>query len=603
MYKLLAAALVLSCGGANATNGLTVKLTPSLAPGQPVGVPVTWNATVSGAVSSPLYRFLVASQGGPWSVVRDLSDSSTLTWTTLQEGWVQVAVVAMDPGTGAQSQAVNFFKFVTRIVDGVTPAVSGTAHPLVAIYSAPPCSSGSVRVQFRAVGDTFKQTTPAQNCEAGKSLNFYIAGMRANTIYAMQQLSSVIGSVPGPVLQFQTGTPSLTLPAFAVLSPPGPNTSFAQRILLMSFYAFVPNRQIGPVATDLSGRLLWYEPDLVNSQQADSYLVRPAPGGTMLLVMGSSAGYGQLLREVDLAGNLVRETNVQRLNQQLVAVGKAPISWLAHEALRLANGHTLILGATERLLTNVQGPGTVDVLGDTILDLDANFQVTWTWSAFDFLDPSRPAVLGETCTSNSHSCGQLQLATVANDWTHSNSIAYLPADGNLLLSVRHQDWVVKIGYRKGAGPGNILWRLGNGGAFTTDSTDPYPWFTHQHDVGFDGTNLELYDNGNTRVAQTGGGDSRGQVWSLDEVNRIAHLLLNVDVGVYTQAFGSAQRLSNGNYSFLSGLLIASGPTLSSQALEVLPDGTTSMNLSWQANAYRAFRLRDLYSYFPYKPYH
>jgi hypothetical protein len=51
------------------------------------------------------------------------------------------------------------------------------------------------------------------------------------------------------------------------------------------------------------------------------------------------------------------------------------------------------------------------------------------------------------------------------------------------------------------------------------------------------------------------------------------------------------------------LLIASGPTLSSQTLEVRPDGTTSMNLSWQANAYRAFRLRDLYSYFPYQPYH
>ena len=43
------------------------------------------------------------------------------------------------------------------------------------------------------------------------------------------------------------------------------------------------------------------------------------------------------------------------------------------------------------------------------------------------------------------------------DWTHSNAIVYNPADGNLMLSIRHQSWIVGIDYRDGAGAGDVLW--------------------------------------------------------------------------------------------------------------------------------------------------
>ena len=82
------------------------------------------------------------------------------------------------------------------------------------------------------------------------------------------------------------------------------------------------------------------------------------------------------------------------------------------------------------------------------------------------------------------------LSSPANDWLHANSIQYLASDGDFLMSLRDQDWVVKIDYSDGSGTGNILWRLGNQGDFSIPNCPPpysapacpsnYPWFSAQH---------------------------------------------------------------------------------------------------------------------------
>src|SRR4029077_4140674 len=145
----------------------------------------------------------------------------------------------------------------------------------------------------------------------------------------------------------------------------------------------------------------------------------------------------------------------------------------------------------------VQGPGPLVVIGDMILILDSDLEVVWTWDAFDHLDVSRRAVLGETCVTNP-GCAPHYLSLEANDWTHGNAVGETP-DGNLLYSSRHQDWLIKIDYRFGEGSGDVIWRLGKDGDFTYDSTDPYPWFSHQHDAGYESVNdstITLFDNGN-----------------------------------------------------------------------------------------------------------
>jgi hypothetical protein len=304
----------------------------------------------------------------------------------------------------------------------------------------------------------------------------------------------------------------------------------------------------------------------------------------------------QFLREVDLAGNMVRETSVWAINLQLAVLGKNhTINWLSHEGLRLPNGHTLTFGSEERILTNVQGLGPVDVVGDLIIDLDSNLTVKWIWSAFDHLDATRKATLNETCTSN-NACGPLYLAAQANDWTHGNSLCYVSSDGSLIASIRNQDWVIKIDYQNGSGSGNVLWRLGKGGDFTLTGAPVDSWFSHQHTAEFNGTSLAIFDNGNTRHA-TGIGDplSRGQAWALNEVTRTATPIVSVDLNAFYAAVGSARQLQNGNYMFAGSDAYGSAPPRM-DVVEVDPTGDRVFGLTFGSYAYRAFRMSDLYSY-------
>jgi arylsulfate sulfotransferase len=550
-----------------------------------------WTASASGLTGPLLYQFSVRPQGAStWNMVRDLSQTTTLPWTMLQEGAYEVSV-AVTAGGPKQYKAYAGYDFFTRIKTGV-PVVSATHNPLVALYSAPPCSAGVVSVSFwPSGGTTALQTTPGQPCQPGLSLNFYVAGMLAKTEYTLQQ-QTVNGSktIPGPPLTFTTGAVTNVLPKYSITTPPNSQTSAANDIMLMSFKALHNSLPFYPAAAfDLRGNVLWYywNPEYPKNPE-NGYLVRPVEGGTMLLFEGNE----NALREVDLAGNVVRETNKHPLNSQLTKMGQDNIICLSHEGLRLPNGHTLTIGSVEKLLDNVQGPGEVDVVGDMVLDLDQNFQVTWAWNTFNALNPSVPAVLGEKYVGECN----LSLASTANDWTHANSL--LPtSDGNLLVSLRNLDAILKINYQNGTGNGDVIWTLGPGGDFSLVFNNPWPWFSHQHDIEFDGVNYEVFDNGNTRIAPPpvglGGGNSRGYVFSLDETNMTATVVLAANLKTYSPSFGSAQLLANGNYAFLSGNINGKQTT---DSLELLPAGALNSEFFWHSAAYRWFRMTDLYTY-------
>jgi hypothetical protein len=346
-----------------------------------------------------------------------------------------------------------------------------------------------------------------------------------------------------------------------------------------------------PVAHDLSGNVIWYGPP------GDFTTTRAEPGGRF---WGITENFSddpalQTVRKFDLAGTTILETNAARVSEQLRAQGKRAISSFHHEVRTLPDGKIAALAAVEQILTDVQGPGPVDVIGDMIVVFDSNLNVLWTWDTFDNLDPYRAAILGEQCVKDA-TCPPYALAKDANDWTHGNTLAQT-SDGNLLYSSRHQDWVIKIAYDNGEGDGHIIWKLGKDGDFQFLSSDAYPWFSHQHDTDFDAsdpTKLLVFDNGNTRVILQNQGYSRGQVLQLDESNRTATLFLNADVGIYSLALGSAQKLSDGNYHFDFGYVIdPSGPQAFS--VEVDPSGNVVYNAKAGTPLYRSFRMSDMYT--------
>ena len=131
----------------------------------------------------------------------------------------------------------------------------------------------------------------------------------------------------------------------------------------------------------------------------------------------------------------------------------------------------MLLASVYKSFDNLPGyPGTTNVLGDVLIDVDQNFNPDWVWNSFDHLDVNRHPYLFP-------------------DWTHSNALLYSADDHNLLLSVRHQNWIVKIDFEDGQGSGNILWRLGAGGDFQlAGGTDPTDWFYAQHGPNYFSTN-------------------------------------------------------------------------------------------------------------------
>ena len=157
--------------------------------------------------------------------------------------------------------------------------------------------------------------------------------------------------------------------------------------------------------------------------------------------------------------------------------------------------------------------------------------------------------------------------------------------------------MIKIDFRDGTGTGDVIWRFGKDGDFLLDSSEPTDWFSHPHDAHFDGRRLWLYDNGNTRRQAWGGPfNSRGQVYLVNEQNRTASLELSADLGNASDSQGSAQRLSNGNYHFLSGML-TNGTKRYNQSHEVSPAGLGgAIRYCFEVNAasYRSFRLHSLY---------
>ncbi len=573
-------ALVILCGFPAAAQ-VGVALFPSLSSPQPVGTPITWMAEASASSQGPIrYRFRVRRIGDDFHVVKDYGPSNSLIWTVADhEGNFEIEVAARNISTGEMAVAREPFAMLS-VVTGDNAVVSATPHPLVFLYSAPPCAAESrMRVQFQSP-DGVVQRTPYRPCVPGLSMNFYLAGMRPDTDYfVFDTIDTGSAFEDGPVLSLHTGPLVVDLPDRKLLKAP-PEDDAAEIIL----HGIL---QTNIFATDLQGNIVWYYPELL------SFLTRPEPGGTFFgIVQTPSADASlQVVREFDVAGRVVHETNAERVNEQLAALGRRQINSFHHEARRLADGKILVLAGVEQIVNDVQGPGPVDILGDMIIVMDPDLQVVWTWDAFDHLDVTRKAPLDDICAPGV--CPPLRLAPIANDWLHVNSVQQTP-DGELLVSVRDQDWVIKIDYGNGEGGGDVIWRLGKDGDFRIDSTDSYPWFSHQHDPRIqsgDATILTLFDNGNTRRDQDPSARSRGQVIRLDERARTATLLLNADLGGYSFALGAAQILPNGNFHFDNGYL----PDVTAQSLEIDPTGKLVYGLQTSGPEYRTFRMRNLYS--------
>jgi arylsulfate sulfotransferase len=491
--------------------------------------------------------------------------------------------------------------------------VSSTKNPLVALYTIASACPGQIMVEFGPTTNYGRTTAwyPVQGNYV--PISVLVAGMRASTTYhmhALEQCSDGTTSTSSDTT-FTTGaiTASLVFPTVAV-SRPNPSLSPTENPGIESIDVAVRNTP--PFFTDRDGNVIWYYD--VNGPNYSglgnfAFPFKLLPNGHMLVSNTDGSTFSNLV-EVDLAGNTIREMTTQQLQVKMANARGFDFvpAGFHHDFLPLPNGHVIALVYVYNNFTNLPGyPGKLQVTGDALVDLDQNWNPVWGWNTFDHLDINR------------HLEG-------LPDWTHSNGLIYSPNDGNILLSIRHQSWIIKIDYNNGAGSGNILWHLGFQGDFalTVDNVptdDPSQWFSFQHfprllkQSGSQDT-LAVWDNGDNRVINAAtdeicedprAGDtypacySRATLFQLDESSMVANLLWAQPVLYYSTFGGSTYQFSNGNVEYESNAMaVPPSPEVGSLVLEVT--FTSNPQIVWQMEvspvylpAYRAYRVPSLYN--------
>jgi hypothetical protein len=487
-------------------------------------------------------------------------------------------------------------------VSAVLPAgtVSATNNPQVALYTIKLPFPGSMTVNFGTDTTYGKQTWTQSTTQPGATVSIYVAGMLANTTYHLQAGIQMENGVTAADADhtFTSGTPQLS-PSVTATTTAGLTPQPGLEVLTPYIGKY------GIAVTDLSGNVVWSYA-LPNGPATDHIEgVKLLPNGHILMNIGQGSAYNFVsgasaataivaIREIDLAGNTVREISVTELNDELKAAGyNVTLQQFHHEVTPLPNGHWLVLATAVKTFTNLTGyTGNTNVLGDVIVDLDQNLQPAWVWNEFDHFDVNRHP---------------MQFP----DWTHTNAILYMPDDHNILVSMRHQNWVVKVDYQDGTGSGKVLWRLGQGGDFKlVGGTDPTDWQYAQHEPAIVGSasagifSVTMMDNGDDRMFPDGGLCGTGSepacystvpVFQIDESAMTATLTFHqvLPSTAYSSWGGNAQPLTNGDLEY-----DLCGETSGSDIFEVTPDAanpTTVWHMKMTGNnTYRGFRIASLY---------
>jgi arylsulfate sulfotransferase len=484
-------------GPPTASQSGSVTISPKyvvVAPGQTV----QFTATVTGGGQT---EWFVNETPGGSATVGTVSSSGSYTApaTVTQSENVTVSVAL------ASSTQQNY---ATAVVSIIAPAQVTcpfeVGNPQVARYALYLPAPGKMSVQFGTTTNyglnTWQQPTPTAD---GGDVQMYVAGMLGQTLYHMraQVILNDGATYTDADHTCTTGTP----PATSGVQVTAANGNGPQPGIEM-WNTIQPDSDAQAFASDLNGNVIWTY-SYPHSSNDFVQGVQLLPNGNLLMVIsylssittGHSPNIINEIREVDLAGNTVNSLTMGTLNQKLSAGNFRDAEGnvyqfgsFHHDVLPLPNGHMVLLATYVRSFANLPGTtGYTQVIGDALVDVDQNFNPDWVWNTFDHLDMNRHPMNWP-------------------DWTHSNGLLYSSDDHNLLLSMRHQNWIIKINFLDGKGSGDVMWRLGEGGDFKLENaTDPTDWFYAQHGMNYFTPNttgvfrIGMMDNGNDRLSASG----------------------------------------------------------------------------------------------------
>ncbi len=372
--------------------------------------------------------------------------------------------------------------------------------------------------------------------------------------------------------------------------------------------------QVYIIIVDSSGEVVWYT-------GAISLDIRQLPNGNLFAYSTTASNFFEL----NMLGQTVRSW-------------KAPNGWPldSHDAVPTDHGTILYLSAATDTVTNFPTSATnpnaprqtARVWHQPVVEISAtnsaatNAPLLNSWRLIDILDPRRISYLTFSTFS-----------PYGVDWSHSNALIEDPSDNSLIVSLRHQNAVIKFS----RATGQLKWILGPhenwGPAFQpyllTPVGLPFEWNYGQHAPMLtpQGT-LLLYDDGDARASPFEPlladpyNYSRAVEYVINEdtmeVSQVWEYGKNIAERLYTPSVGDANWLTNsgnvlitfGNITYVNGA--SPSPYSASAAMVRIKEVThdqlaevvfdlalfdfSNTNSNYRGCfAYRSNRIPDLYS--------
>ncbi len=255
------------------------------------------------------------------------------------------------------------------------------------------------------------------------------------------------------------------------------------------------------VALDEGGRVIWF---LKTTHPVGD--IRRLRNGNLLYQSGP--GSGADATEVTFSGEVVRRwTASRRFDAETEASVPVDADMFHHEIFEMENGNLLTLSMEMRRFEDYPASETLrdvrsayaNLVGDVVVEFEPGGEVVRRFSLLDILDPYR---IGYDSLGEGLNARFPDADNGTRDWSHANALVHQPVDDSYIVTVRHQDAVVKIDRMTGG----LIWILGTHDGwseslrpFLLNPVGEFAWPFHPHaaTVTPSGTIL-LFDNGNNR---------------------------------------------------------------------------------------------------------
>lgn len=490
----------------------------------------------------------------------------------------------------------------------VSPSFTGSPNPGTAQVGVLSLEANRpVTVEAVVTGGDEQWTLGVEPAQA--AVEKPILGLKPSTTYRLDvTVSSGDEQLTASGLSWTTPALPAGFPRFDVVSStpgrmePG-MTLFNARSPALDFLVIVDNE----------GTVRWYS---YNPESRVEHAHRRLAGGDFLYIEGINR-----LVELDVFGNEVTSWYASTFPLDYTPPSDSipvAVDTMHHEVKILEGGVFLTLSSRLRTVesfptseTDPNAPmAPAQVVDNEILEFRPTGEIVEEISLMDILDPQR--IGRDSLTPNFWQYGE-----DSKDWAHANAVVYDDADDSYVVSLRHQDAVIKI--RRSTR--ELVWILGS----PTNWREPWAsklltpvgelsWPYHQHAVELTDEGIGLYDNGNYRAGAfeepITPEYSRAVLYKVDEENMTVEQIWSYgsssgEDSFFSSFMGDADwQPTTGNVLITSGALVSQkfGGSTYGQVLEVSAEGERLFQLdmgdptdsgSAEHYIYRSERIPDI----------